>query len=101
MSLLDELGIDPEDFTWHDLSLCDGMDPELFFSKYESDEEVARQVDQICLHCPVMKECGLRGPQGEHGVWGGIYWNGSGKPDKNRNAHKTPEIWDAIRGRLQ
>ena len=55
MSLLDELGIDPEDFTWHDLALCDGIEqPEIFFSMYESDEEVARQTDQMCLHCPVM-----------------------------------------------
>jgi hypothetical protein len=76
------------------------MDPELFYSKYENDEEVAKQVDQACLSCPVMKQCGLRGPQGEHGVWGGIYWNGSGKPDNNRNSHKTPEIWEDIRERL-
>jgi hypothetical protein len=100
VSLLDELGIDPEDFTWHDLALCDGMDPELFYSKYESDEEVAKQVDEACLSCPVMKQCGLRGPTGEHGVWGGIYWNGSGKPDVNRNSHKTPDVWDQIRERL-
>ena len=101
MSLLDELGIDPEDFTWHDLALCDGIEqPEIFFSMYESDEEVARQTDQMCLHCPVMKECGLRGQQGEQGVWGGVFWNGSGKPDTNRNSHKTPEIWDEIRKRL-
>lgn len=100
MSLLDELGIDPEDFTWHDLALCDGMDPELFFTKYESDEEVAKQVDQTCLHCPVMKQCSLAGQKGEHGQWGGIFWNGSGKPDKNRNSHKTPEIWNEIGERL-
>lgn len=100
MSLLDELGIDPEDFTWHDLALCDGMDPELFHSKYEADEEIAKQVDQACLSCPVMKECGLQGSKGEHGVWGGIYWDGTGKPDTNRNSHKTPEIWEEIRKRL-
>lgn len=100
MSLLEELGIDPEDFTWHSLSLCQNLDPELFYSKYESEEEVARQTDEICLHCPVMKQCGLQGPKGEHGVWGGIYWNGSGKPDKNRNSHKSPETWDRIKKRL-
>lgn len=100
MSLLEELGIQPEEFTWHDLAICDGMDPELFYSRYESDPETARQVDQACLSCPVIKQCALRGAQGEHGVWGATYWNGSGKPDANRNAHKTPEIWQEIKERL-
>jgi hypothetical protein len=101
VSLLDELGIDPEDFTWHDLALCDGIeDPEIFFSKYEADEEVAKQADQVCLHCPVMKQCALMGQKGEYGQWGGIFWNGSGKPDKNRNSHKTPEVWAEIEKRL-
>lgn len=101
MSLLDELGIDPEEFTWHDLALCQGMDPELFFTKYEADEEVAKQTDQACLSCPVFAECAAAGQDGQHGVWGAIYWNGSGKPDKNRNAHKTPEVWNEIAERLK
>lgn len=100
MTLLEQLGLDPDDFVWQDLALCDGMDPELFYSKYENNEEDARQTDEVCLHCPVMKECGLRGMQGETGVWGGIYWNGSGKPDEARNAHKTPEVWARIRERM-
>ena len=109
MSLLDELGIDPEDFSWKDLGLCrtsavkrnpDGSVTDLMYDDYESNEEVARQVDQMCLHCPVFSQCVKAGSDGEWGVWGAIYWNGAGKPDKNRNNHKTPEVWDQIRKRM-
>lgn len=100
MSLLNELGIDPEEFTWHDLALCQTMDPELFHSKYEQKVEDAKQADQICLHCPVMKECGLAGMENQYGLWGGIFWDGSGRPDAARNAHKTPEVWNEIKERM-
>lgn len=102
MSILDQLGIDPDDFTWHDLALCDGIDdPEVFFDDYEKNVNVARAVDEMCLSCPVMAACARDGQEGKRtGVWGGIYWNGNGKPDTNRNAHKTDEDWAAIRERL-
>jgi hypothetical protein len=97
--LLGELGLDPDHLEWHQLALCDGMDLNWFYDLYESDQEVAKQVDNICLACPVIQECGLRGANGEHGVWGGIYWAGNGKPDKAKNSHKTPEVWSEIKRR--
>lgn len=100
MSLLEELGLDPADFEWHDLALCKGMPFDSFYEDYESDVEVAKAVDEACLSCPVMKECFFKGGEGEHGVWGGVYWNGSGKPDKNKNAHKTDETWQEIYDRV-
>lgn len=100
-NLLDELGLDPENFEWQDLSLCSGMATEFFYEKYESDVEFARAVDQVCLHCPVFKQCTLFGMEnGEYGVWGGVYWNGAGKPDKNKNSHKTEEDWAEIGRRI-
>lgn len=96
-SLLESLGVDAEEFEWHHLALCQKMPTELFYDKYESDQETAKAVDSICASCPVQRECFFAGSEdGEYGVWGGVYWNGSGKPDKNKNAHKTPEIWDEI-----
>lgn len=95
-SLLEELGIDPEFFNWIDLGLCRKIDTEYFFDKYESSPEIARAVDAMCDSCPVQQECGMAGKNGvngktgEYGVWGGIYWNGSGKPDPNKNSHKEP-----------
>jgi Transcription factor WhiB len=99
-SLLDEFGLDPGDFDWQDLGLCGGMPTSFFYDKYETDEEIAKATDQVCLHCPVMKKCMITGQNGEHGVWGGIYWNGAGKPDKNRNSHKTEEVWSEIKRRV-
>ena len=99
-SLLEELGLDAESIEWQQLSLCKGMDTELFYDDYESNSKTARQVDQACLTCPVMAQCAQQGQNGEYGVWGGIYWDGQGKPDKAKNAHKTEEDWAEIRRRL-
>lgn len=100
-SLLDELGLDPEDFEWQDLALCSNMPTSFFYDNYESDQETAKATDQVCLRCPVQKQCFFAGASGEHGVWGGVYWNGSGKPDKNRNAHKTEEVWNEVHRKVQ
>jgi hypothetical protein len=99
MSLLSELGLDPDNLQWHQLALCDGMPLTWFYDSYESDSEIAKAVDDVCLNCPVIKECGLQGAGGEYGVWGGIYWSGNGKPDKAKNSHKTEDDWKAVRGR--
>lgn len=85
---------------WRDLALCDGADTNLFYDDYESDETVARVIDEQCLSCPVLAQCleaGVTG--GEWGVWGGIYL-ASGKPDRSRNTHKTEEVWEEIRERI-
>lgn len=96
-SLLESLGIDPDEAEWQDLALCSNVTTELFFDKYETDSEVARATDALCLKCPVLRDCFFAGSKnGNYGIWGGIYWNGSGKPDKNKNAHKTQETWDKI-----
>lgn len=93
MSLLDELGIDPDDFTWQKLSTCQGAETNLFFDKYEEDEVVREQIDAMCSVCPVRRECLISGLQEkEFGVWGGVYLDGYGRPDKNKNSHK-PEGW--------
>jgi hypothetical protein len=99
-NLLEELGLDAESIEWTQLSLCRGMETELFYDEYESDPKIACQVDQACLVCPVMAQCGQQGLSGEYGVWGAIYWDGQGKPDKAKNAHKTEEDWKEIRRRL-
>lgn len=93
-------GLDLEALEWQDLALCNGWDHNQFFDDYESSETVARSVDDACLSCPVMKQCLQYAVEhGETGCWGGVYLVG-GKPDKNRNAHKTPEVWEEIRKRI-
>lgn len=103
--LLDELGLDAEDFGWQDLGICRNLkvgsaEEDIFFDRYESDEESAKAADQICLRCPVIQQCFMEGSKGNWGLWGGIYWNGAGKPDKNRNSHKTEEVWSKLHKRV-
>lgn len=96
-----ELGFDPDDVIWQDLALCSKtMELNDFYDSYESSASVARTVDEACLSCPVLAQCLQSGTEnGEWGVWGGVYLT-SGKPDHNKNSHKTPEVWKAIKERI-
>ena len=96
-SLLSALGIDLEELEWQDLSLCQNSDTEDFYDNYESDSNVAKMTDAMCLSCPVRSQCLEAGVvNGEWGVWGAVYLT-SGKMDENKNSHKTEEVWEEIR----
>ncbi|MEY4331610.1 MAG: hypothetical protein RLZZ196_348 [Bacteroidota bacterium] len=96
--ILRDLGIDEEHFNWFDLSLCRGMDTNMFFDKYEADPNIAKNIDEMCLSCPVISMCYQSGiDNNEYGVWGGVYLS-SGTIDKSKNLHKTSEIWKKLRG---
>lgn len=100
-SLLEELGLDEQTLSWHHLAMCKSMDLELFYEAYEDDEELAKAMDEVCLSCPVLKDCLMDGTDNkDYGLRGGIFLN-NGKPDKMRNQHKSPEVWEKIRERLQ
>lgn len=77
------------------------MDINLFFEDYEESSEVAKRIDsEVCLHCPVIKQCfdfatQMEDPYKAHGVFGGVYFV-DGEISKSRNAHKTKEIWEEI-----
>jgi len=90
------LGIDKEDLEWYHLAICNGMTTDSkfdwFYDLYEADKEAAKQVDELCLSCPVIKICYEQGVNNkEKGVWGGVYMD-LGRPDKQHNAHKTVEV---------
>lgn len=95
--ILEELGIDPEDFQWQDLAACKGIDDvNYFFDKYEKDRVIAEHVDQLCMVCPVRSFCLRDGMENkEEGVWGGVYLT-NGEPDRERNSHKTEEDWKKL-----
>lgn len=98
-NILNDLGINRDEFEWYDLAVCRGMDTNLFFDKYESDVNIAKNIDEACMMCPVSKMCYESGVENnEYGIWGGIYLN-SGIVDKNKNLHKTPEVWKKIKKR--
>ena len=75
------------------------MDTNLFYDKYEADTNIAKNIDEACLSCPVVKMCHDSGVENsEYGVWGGVYLN-SGEIDKSKNLHKTAEIWKRLRSK--
>jgi len=79
------------------LAICRGMDTNLFYEKYEADPNIAKNIDEMCLTCPVMKMCYQSGTtNNEYGVWGGVYLN-AGVVDKSRNLHKDQEVWKRLR----
>lgn len=95
--VFDILGLDAEDLDWTDLAICVGQDVKRFYEGYETNPRTAKLTDQMCLSCPVRKECLEAGVENsEWGVWGGIYLE-NGKPNDSKNAHKTQDIWDQIR----
>ena len=95
--ILNDLGIDADDLDWFHLGICRGMDTNLFYEKYEADSNIAKNIDEACLSCPVSKICYESGIENnEYGVWGGIYLT-AGSTDKARNIHKTQEVWKRIK----
>lgn len=91
-SLLEQIGIDPRDFEWQQLAACKEYPTNLFFEDYEKDPKQAAQVDELCLSCPVTKECFKLGSVNRStGVFGGFYLS-NGEVVRVRNAHKSPEI---------
>lgn len=102
--ILSQLGIDPELFRWQHLADCLNMhsknaeDPDYFFDDYEGN--VAKQIDEICVRCPVIKECFKTGTEsGETGVWGGFYLE-NGKVCPKKNKHKTREMVIKLSGMI-
>jgi hypothetical protein len=95
--ILNNLGVDEEDFDWFHLAICRGMDTNLFYDKYESDPNIAKNIDEMCISCPVVSICYQNGRENnEYGVWGGVFLN-SGLIDKSKNLHKTSEIWKRLK----
>lgn len=90
--------LEDDDLEWYHISVCQGMDTNYFYDDYESDPLFAKVMDSICLSCPVRTMCLREGvDNNEYGLWGGVFLN-NGKTDKSRNAHKTDEVWEQIRG---
>jgi len=71
--------------------------PNITFDMYEIDNNIAKNIDEACLSCPVIDICFKNGTTNdEYGVWGGVYLN-AGLIDKSRNLHKTAEVWKRLK----
>lgn len=76
--------------------LCLNMDTNLFFEKYEENNDVKEYVDNLCSMCPAQRKCLAYGISNqEWGVWGGIYLE-QGKISKEFNLHKDNDSWFKI-----
>lgn len=86
------MGIDPREFEWTMLAACLNYDLSFFFDEYEKDAYVAQGIDELCLSCPVAKECFEFGKRTKStGVFGGFYLE-NGDVAEKRNAHKTRDV---------
>jgi hypothetical protein len=96
-NIIKKLGLDPDNVKWYQLAACSGADINMFYDDYETDKFLATQVDEMCLHCPVISQCYNEGISNkEKGVWGGIYLD-LGRVDRENNLHKTKEVWDRLK----
>jgi hypothetical protein len=78
---------------WQKNAKCSNWNTELFFDKYEEDEELRPEIEEFCSTCPVMRECFAAGLGGKNwGVWGGVYLE-NGKISREFNKHRTKEDW--------
>lgn len=97
------LGKDRIDISWRDLGACSGLninspDEDIFYNLYEESETKAKVTDEICMSCPVIRECYIYGRENKlEGVWGGVYLNPQGKVDRAKNRHKTERDWETIK----
>ena len=95
--LIREMGLEEDRLKWYHLAACKNMDVNWFYDSYETDSELAKQIDQMCLSCPVVKFCYEEGVKNkERGVWGGVYLN-LGRVDHDYSKHKTTEDWKAFK----
>ena len=80
-------------YTWKDSGLCIGYDTNLFFDKYEEDNQLRPAIDKLCSGCPVARTCFAVGVSNkEWGVWGGVFLE-SGKISREFNNHKDKATW--------
>ncbi len=78
---------------WKEDALCIDLDTNLFFDKYEEDENLRPAVELICEDCPVRRQCFAVGvSQKEWGIWGGIYLE-NGSISREYSKHRTKEVW--------
>lgn len=79
--------------SWKDKGACVNYDVNLFFDKYEENEDLRPAIDKICSDCPVARICFAVGvSQKEYGVWGGVYLE-KGKISREFGRHRSKQDW--------
>ncbi len=79
--------------SWKNDGACVNYDVNLFFDKYEENEQLRPAIDKICAECPVARICFAVGvSQKEYGVWGGVFLE-KGKISREFGRHRSKEDW--------
>ena len=81
---------------WKEKASCKGYEVNIFFDKYEEEEQFRPAVEAVCASCPVMRQCFAVGvSQKEWGVWGGVYLEG-GKVSREFGRHRNKQQWGEL-----
>jgi Transcription factor WhiB len=100
MSIIHDLGLFEDDLRWEQLATCKDYDTYDFFEGYETDKVVSKNVDEMCLSCPVVQQCFQFGRETKsYGVFGGVYLE-NGRPSRTMNSHKTDLHWKKLKASL-
>jgi len=85
---------------WQDDAECRGFPLSWFFEGYEEDADIASEVDDLCINCPVANQCLKYGVETNGtGVFGMVYLT-LGKYSKTRNNHKMPYIQKKLENKV-
>jgi hypothetical protein len=99
--ILNEFGIDEADVDWKDFAYCKSIDPRYFDRFYQDTPKLRPIVDDLCLSCPVLKECGIAAVTNrESYVWAGTFFD-NGVPVPEMNDHKTEEFKNRLKERIR
>lgn len=72
MNLIEEFGLDRNEFEWKDLGMCHNLPTDLFYDHSDDNPEIAKNAKAICDYCPVKDMCLGKGQEDkEFGIWGG------------------------------
>lgn len=73
MNLVEQFGLDEENFIWQDLAMCVNVPTEAFYDDAEKDDAVEAAARDICSYCPVANVCLQAATKNkETGIWGGV-----------------------------
>ncbi len=100
MNILEQLGLQEDRLAWQDLAACRRDDPK-YFDKYYQDNPVVRpMVDEICINCPVIKECFTSAARNKESFLWAATWLDNGQPVSEMSDHQTKEFKQRLRERL-
>lgn len=72
MNIVEEFGLDEENFVWQDLAMCVNIPLDAFFDGAEGNDNIAAAAKGVCDYCPVKEICLAKAQEEKsHGIRGG------------------------------